>query len=143
MKFRLLLMLCAVVALQVCLTASNTDSTNSVGGNSEVDGLTRVAKKWVELHDEGRLPGMTKDEHGKLSGYHLTESVKKDFFDSKIIDKNMLSDIKGCKDSYLAYVETTEKRHLKYFFCVERDSVGLVSAYSYDGDRWSKIDERQ
>jgi hypothetical protein len=108
----------------------------------EVENLARVTKKWVELLDAGKLPGMTKEEHGKFSGYHLTESVKRDFFDSKIIDKNMLSDIKDCKDSYLVSVVTTDKRDLRYFFCIEHDSVSLVSAYHYEGSKWSKIERK-
>jgi len=130
---------CILMVASACVAASNpiAGSTNGIG--VEMDGLKRVAAKFVELLDSGKLPGLSKDEHGKMSGYHLTETLKKDFFDSKVIDQNMLSDIKGCKDAYLVYVEITGKKYLKYFFDVAQDDVRLVSAYSYADGRWSKI----
>ena len=108
MKYCLLLVFCILVVSPACLATSNSsDSSSKLEGNTEVENLTRVTKKWVELLDAGKLPGMTKEEHGNLSGYHLTESVKRNFLDSKVIDNNMLSDIKDCKDSYLVSVVTT------------------------------------
>jgi hypothetical protein len=139
MNHSLSVLFCLLIVVSVCEATSNpvVGSTNSI--SAEADDLKKVAAKFVELLDDGKLPGLSKDEHGKMSAYHLTEAVKKGFFDSGVIDKNMLSDIKGCRDAYLVYVEVTGKKCLKYFFDVARDDVRLVSAYSYTDGHWTKI----
>ncbi len=99
--------------------------------------LPEVTKYWVSLLDKGELPGMSKDQHGDAEGYHLTPGVIESWSD--ILSKEMISDLKTCKDAYLIAIVTKENQKLRYFFCVQGQEVSLISAYVQEKTDWRKL----
>src|SRR5215831_12817789 len=72
---------------------------------AESGNLQKVTAYWAALKDDDKLPGLSKEDHGQFSIYYLSPEIQSDWLRSKILDKEMISDVGNCKgSSYLAYV---------------------------------------
>ncbi len=120
--------------MSICRASSNSDDTNQ-----QTNDLKAVTGKFVELLDDGKLPGLSKGDHGNLNGYQLTDSVKKFLLDNNLLDKKMLHDVDGYHDPYFIAVDTKDGRRYGYFFSPEAGDIILVSAYHWDNGEWVKI----
>jgi hypothetical protein len=129
--FFLLFLLCC---LSVCRASSNSDDANH-----QTNELKAVTGKLVELLEDGKLPGLSKDDHGDMHGYQLTDSVRELLLDKKLLNKKMLHDVDGYHDPYFVGVDTKDGRHYGYFFSPEEGDVLLVSSYHWDNGEWVKI----
>jgi hypothetical protein len=107
--------------------------------------LENVATYWFALKNANQLPGVSKDDHGQFSAYYLSSEMQSEWLHSKILSKEMISDIANCQgSSYLDFVspkvEGRDPAYLYYFFCMQADgTIQLMSTYQNVGGRWSKM----
>jgi hypothetical protein len=119
---------CLLCCLSGCRSALSSDDAQ------ETNNLKAVIQKCCELIDDGKLPGVSKDDHGELNGYQLTDSIKKD-----LIDKKIIPDVEGYRDAYVIDIKTKDNRNYKYFFSIENGNVVLISSYYWENGGWGKI----
>jgi hypothetical protein len=134
MKLKLFVILFMFSVLNACRATPEPNDSNQ-----ETNDLKAVIQKWVDLLDAGKLPGMSKDDHGNTYGYPLNKDMKKLLLDKKTVDSKMLSDVKNYNNAYVVGTITTDNRNYAYFFYVEKGDVELVSAYQYKTNMWVKI----
>ena len=112
---------------------------------AEPANLENVATYWAALKNTNRLPGVSKNDHGQFCIYYLSSEMQREWLQSKLLDKEMISDIANCQSSsYLdlvsPLVEGRDPVYLYYFFCMQADgAIQLMSTYKYVGGHWSKM----
>jgi hypothetical protein len=123
------------------LLVANQAMCSQTGLDQPTNQVKAVTMKWVELLDNGALPGMSAKDHGNVNVYQLTDAMEKLLLEKKTIETNMLNDVKNYSrnDCYVAGVTTTDDRSFTYFFYVANGSVELLSAYRYDSNAWVRI----
>jgi len=103
-----------------------------------------VAEYFGKMRDEEKLPGLSKNEHGKANLYPLTPDLKKQWREEKLLNDTMLSDVAGCNEAYVMAIETEKsERFLRYFFCVENRKIRLASAYHFPNGHWVKLSPKE
>lgn len=132
--------LSGLATLWACVVSCSAGMAGSVDDGPDVAYLRRVVEVAVELKTTGRLPGLSPDEHGKLTAYRIRDDMRV----SPFVESLMLPALEGCAFPYLVEVRLNE-RHLKYFFCADADRIELKRAYvlSGVGGKWLPISEEK
>jgi hypothetical protein len=137
MRYCSLIVLCLFILVHACHADPVGDSPDQ-----ETNNFKAVAEKWVELLDDGKLPGISSFEHGKTYGYPLTKEIKKTLLDKGTVNQKMLMDVKDYRDSYILGAMTADNRNYAYLFYVANGSVEMVSAYQFETNGWTRIFRR-
>lgn len=134
MKKTILIFIYTLIFLDIGRTAPNFNDLDQ-----QTNDIKAVAFKLMELHDEGKLPGMSASDHGSLSGFQLTEANKKIAVDQQWVTKDMLKDVQGYEKSYVIELIRTDRKTCCYFFFEQNSDVALISAYQYQTNAWFRI----
>jgi hypothetical protein len=134
MKTYALCLLFILSLTPICRADSDSSDTYA-----ETNRIKAVAVKCAELLENDQLPGLSHNDHGDIHGYQLTSAMKKALVEKKLINDEMLDDVKGYRDSYIMGVVTKDNRNYAYFFYVANGDVRLVSAYHFEANVWVKI----
>lgn len=126
-----------IFLLLLVLFAENYHATGQIGGEEEIENISRVIQEFSKLKSTNKLPALkSNDINGKLTTYQLKESMYKNPW----IDEVMLDDLKDCNSIYIIDVEFQEKE-IKYLFCADDPKIQLISAYRKDEEKWIKIED--
>jgi superoxide dismutase len=108
---------------------------------AEMASWKKVATYFVGLMTDGKLPGLSKEDHGQANGYALTKEFRQAFGGSELINNKMIADADSCEgDSYLFYVTTKESKSLCYILCLKKDgSFALVSSFHFTDGQWVRL----
>lgn len=134
MKQWILIIIFTLIFFGVGHTAPNFNDLNQ-----QTNDLKAVSIKLFELRDEGKLPGISANDHGNLSGFQLTEANKKVAVEKQWVTEDMLKDVRGYEKSYVIEMITTDSRSYCYFFFEQNSEVALISAYQYQTNGWFRI----
>jgi hypothetical protein len=105
----------------------------------ELNDMKRVTEEFCLLRDAGKIPQLTKDDHGsfevvKISTVYFKRS-------SEYATRPIQEQLSKCDNVFKGDVTTksSPSRKLRYFFCVRTATIDLMSVYEFKNAAWIKI----
>jgi hypothetical protein len=97
--------------------------------------MQRVVSTFGELKEQGRLPGLDKNEKysGEFSVFPVNDQLRQKAWFHGFKDVSP-----QCGKLYLVDFKANQ-RHLTYFFCADNGAIDLVDSFQLQGQEWRSV----